>query len=242
PSPTLPIRKRYRGTSEPILDTKTEDDESKAEGSGLGSKESEDKGPESEGEEAAPEGQQHSDTTSPEWSSGSLPVSPSSPAVPTLVASPTDSSPVTVEAESFLAEDPEAGAGEGYSDFRSDTTSPEWSSGSLPVSPSSPTVPTLVASLTDSSPVASPVTVEAESFLAELGAHVEFQGGLVHDRAQRLDALPPTLDEGYDLDLRELYTRLIHDLLVQNTMMQRELQELKDRVTTLEQKGSRRGQ
>ncbi|GJW62974.1 hypothetical protein Tco_0114858, partial [Tanacetum coccineum] len=36
--------------------------------------------------------------------------------------------------------------------------------------------------------------------------------------------------------------RLIHDLLVQNTTMQRELQELRDRVTTLEQEGSRRGQ
>ncbi|GKE15831.1 hypothetical protein Tco_1423408, partial [Tanacetum coccineum] len=28
-----------------------------------------------------------------------------------------------------------------------------------------------------------------------------------HDHAQRLDALPPTLFEGYDQDLRELYTR-----------------------------------
>nr|GEW19674.1 RNA-directed DNA polymerase, eukaryota, nucleotide-binding alpha-beta plait domain protein [Tanacetum cinerariifolium] len=36
--------------------------------------------------------------------------------------------------------------------------------------------------------------------------------------------------------------RLIHDLLVKNTMMQRELQELRDRVTTLEREGSRRGQ
>ncbi|GKD02554.1 hypothetical protein Tco_1177528, partial [Tanacetum coccineum] len=36
--------------------------------------------------------------------------------------------------------------------------------------------------------------------------------------------------------------RLIHDLLVLNTTMQRELQELRDRVTTLEREGGRRGQ
>ncbi|GKC19883.1 hypothetical protein Tco_1022033 [Tanacetum coccineum] len=58
PSPTLPIQNKYQGTSEPILDTKTEDDESKAEGASLGSEESEDEGPDSEGEEVAPEGQQ----------------------------------------------------------------------------------------------------------------------------------------------------------------------------------------
>ncbi|GKB57398.1 hypothetical protein Tco_0913584 [Tanacetum coccineum] len=36
---------------------------------------------------------------------------------------------------------------------------------------------------------------------------VEFQGGLLHDHAQRLNALPPALFEGYDRDLRELYPR-----------------------------------
>ncbi|GJR28633.1 hypothetical protein Tco_1104865 [Tanacetum coccineum] len=46
------------GTSEPILDTKTEGDESKAEGTSLESGESEDEGPGSESEEAAYEGQQ----------------------------------------------------------------------------------------------------------------------------------------------------------------------------------------
>ncbi|GKE32837.1 hypothetical protein Tco_1452159, partial [Tanacetum coccineum] len=55
---TLPIRKRYRGTSEPKLDTETEDDESEAEGAVLKSEESEDEGPGSEGEEVASEEQQ----------------------------------------------------------------------------------------------------------------------------------------------------------------------------------------
>ncbi|GJR75892.1 hypothetical protein Tco_0088257 [Tanacetum coccineum] len=113
--------------------------------------------------------------------------------------------------------------------------------------------------------------------LTELKAQVEFQRGLIYDHAQHLDALPPTLFEGYDRDLRELYTRsmavwdeifsqryrlrrrvdaqratmsqarskdhrLIHDLLVQNAAMQRELQELRDCVTTLERERDRRGQ
>ncbi|GKC99708.1 hypothetical protein Tco_1169983 [Tanacetum coccineum] len=68
-SPTLPIRKRYRGTSELVEDTKEEssDSDTKREGSedkGPGSDDEghglEDKGPSSEEEEekAAPEGQQ----------------------------------------------------------------------------------------------------------------------------------------------------------------------------------------
>ncbi|GKG15007.1 hypothetical protein Tco_0354607, partial [Tanacetum coccineum] len=43
--------------------------------------------------------------------------------------------------------------------------------------------------------------------LTKLGAQVEFQGWLIYDHAQHLDALPPTLFEGYNRDLRELYTR-----------------------------------
>nr|GEV06233.1 hypothetical protein [Tanacetum cinerariifolium] len=52
---TLPTRKRYRGTSEPILDNKTERDESKAEGTDSECEESEDEGLSSESEETAPE-------------------------------------------------------------------------------------------------------------------------------------------------------------------------------------------
>ncbi|GKA74588.1 hypothetical protein Tco_0780890 [Tanacetum coccineum] len=179
--------------------------------------------------------------------------------------------------------------------------SPDWSSGSLPVSPLSPAVPTPVAS-----PVTTPaatIAVDEDEFL-EVGAQLELHGSILHDHMQRLDALPPTLFEGYDRDLRELYTRsgavrdeifsqryrlrcleqeqkratvtfgalwrpmlaldswagyvdaqraemwraryddhrLIHDLLVQHTTMQRELQEIRGRVATLEQERSRREQ
>ncbi|GKA87846.1 hypothetical protein Tco_0809610 [Tanacetum coccineum] len=55
---TLPVRKRYRGTFELILDTKTKGNESEAEGTGSESEESEDEGPDSKGEEAASEDQQ----------------------------------------------------------------------------------------------------------------------------------------------------------------------------------------
>ncbi|GJZ98610.1 hypothetical protein Tco_0671063 [Tanacetum coccineum] len=62
---------------------------------------------------------------------------------------------------------------------------PEWSSGSLPVSPAPSIFPSPVSSpmipLTVPSPVASPATAEIEGFLTELGARVEMQGGLIHD-------------------------------------------------------------
>ncbi|GJW83204.1 hypothetical protein Tco_0156349 [Tanacetum coccineum] len=53
-----PLRKRYRGTSEPILDTEIEGDELEAKGINSESEDSEDEHPRSESEEAVPEGQQ----------------------------------------------------------------------------------------------------------------------------------------------------------------------------------------
>nr|GEW85130.1 hypothetical protein [Tanacetum cinerariifolium] len=49
-------------------------------------------------------------------------------------------------------------------------SSPEWSSGSFPVSPLSLVISTPVASPATSSPAASPDTVNAEDFMADLGA------------------------------------------------------------------------
>nr|GEZ37131.1 hypothetical protein [Tanacetum cinerariifolium] len=189
PSPTLPIRKRYQGTSELILDTKTEDDESKAKGAGSGSKESEDEVPDLEGEEAAPEGQQQS--------------------VPDQhVADKTPTPKIPVRTTRIDHED-----GTVYLDIENDPrscapvqtpASPEWSFGSLLVSPASLTVP---------SPIASPVTapaatiaVDEDEFL-EVRAQLELYRSILHDHTQRLDALPPALFKGYDRDLKELYTR-----------------------------------
>ncbi|GKE03719.1 hypothetical protein Tco_1395737, partial [Tanacetum coccineum] len=89
--------------------------------------------------------------------------------------------------------------------------SPEWSSGSLPISLAPSIVPSPISSpmipLTVPSPIASPVTVEAEGFLTKLGAQVEMQGGLIHDHTVRLRELSPVLFERYDRDIRELFTR-----------------------------------
>ncbi|GKE54124.1 hypothetical protein Tco_1489280, partial [Tanacetum coccineum] len=54
---TLPLRKRYWGTYEPILNTETKGDESEAEGTTSESEESEDEGPDSESEDATSEDQ-----------------------------------------------------------------------------------------------------------------------------------------------------------------------------------------
>ncbi|GJY18540.1 hypothetical protein Tco_0390031 [Tanacetum coccineum] len=58
--------------------------------------------------------------------------------------------------------------------------SPEWTSGSLPISPSHYDVPSPISSpmipLTVASPVATPAIVETEGFLTELGAQVDMQG------------------------------------------------------------------
>ncbi|GKA96687.1 hypothetical protein Tco_0818782 [Tanacetum coccineum] len=77
--------------------------------------------------------------------------------------------------------------------------SPEWTSGSLPISLSHFDVPSPISSpmipLTVPSPVATPATVETEGFLTELGAQVEMKGRLIRDHAVRLEELSPTLFE-----------------------------------------------
>ncbi|GJW19271.1 reverse transcriptase domain-containing protein [Tanacetum coccineum] len=76
---------------------------------------------------------------------------------------------------------------------------PEWTSGSLLISPSHSDVPSPILSpmvpLTVPSPVATPATAETERFLTELGAQVEMQGGLIHDHSVRLEELSPALFE-----------------------------------------------
>ncbi|GKC72496.1 hypothetical protein Tco_1118379 [Tanacetum coccineum] len=77
--------------------------------------------------------------------------------------------------------------------------SPEWTSGSLPISLSPSVVPSPISSpmipLTVPSPVATPATIETEEFLTELGAQVEMHEGLIRDQAIRLEELSPALFE-----------------------------------------------
>ncbi|GKC22292.1 hypothetical protein Tco_1024442 [Tanacetum coccineum] len=82
--------------------------------------------------------------------------------------------------------------------------SPEWSLGSLPGSPSSPVVPSPIASLV-ATPTAT-ISVDKDQFI-EVWAQLELHGSIIHDHTQRLDALPPTLVADIDRDVRELYNR-----------------------------------
>ncbi|GKE22348.1 hypothetical protein Tco_1433860, partial [Tanacetum coccineum] len=89
--------------------------------------------------------------------------------------------------------------------------SPEWTSGSLPISLSLFVVPSPISSpmipLTIPCLVATPATTETKEFLTELGAQVKMQGGLIYDHAIRLEELSPTLFKSYDRDIGELFTR-----------------------------------
>ncbi|GKA69995.1 hypothetical protein Tco_0776059 [Tanacetum coccineum] len=180
-SPTLPIRKRYGGTSESILDTKTEGDELEVEETGSESKASED--------EAADE---------------------------TLGLGYRAARRRALELAEDIAhgtyEDPVDGII--YTDIEcvmSPVRAPiqtqallEWSSGSLPVSLASLTVPSPVASLVTT--LVATIVVDEDKFL-EVGAQLELYGSIHHDHTQRLDALPPTLFEGYGSDFTQLFAR-----------------------------------
>ncbi|GKC10535.1 hypothetical protein Tco_1007317 [Tanacetum coccineum] len=80
----------------------------------------------------------------------------------------------------------------------------EWYSGSLPILPLSSVAPSPIASS-----VATPTTtisVDEDQF-QEVGAQLELHGSILQDHTHRLDALPPTLITDIDRDVRKLYTR-----------------------------------
>ncbi|GKE30593.1 hypothetical protein Tco_1445977, partial [Tanacetum coccineum] len=88
--------------------------------------------------------------------------------------------------------------------------SPEWSSGSLPVSPTPSAVSTPISSsmisLTIPSPIASPMTTPTatipvdEDQLIEIGVQLELYGSILQDHTQRLDAMLPTLFRSLELE------------------------------------------
>ncbi|GJS33597.1 hypothetical protein Tco_0531979, partial [Tanacetum coccineum] len=84
------------------------------------------------------------------------------------------------------------------------SASPEWLSDSLPVLPASLTVPSPVAS-----PATTPLTTIAvdEDELLEVGVQLELHEYILYDHTQRLDALPPTLLESHSQDITELFDR-----------------------------------
>nr|GEV25260.1 hypothetical protein [Tanacetum cinerariifolium] len=124
-------------------------------------------------------------------------------------------------------------------------SSPEWLLGSLPVSSSSPVVPSPIASSVATS--VATISVDEDQFL-EVWTQLELYRSILHDHTQRLDTLPRTLFEGYDRDLMELYTRSgevrdeifsqreNHDLRRQLAVERRERLELTDHVARMDKR------
>ncbi|GJS21506.1 hypothetical protein Tco_0450138 [Tanacetum coccineum] len=251
---TLPPRKRYRGTSEPILDTKTKGDESKVEGTGSESEDSEDEGLDSKIKEAASKDQQQQavpveDTSTDEplgfgygaarrraleLEEGPMPSTfevgqryrslpdqqrvdetptPRLPTCPTWVDPEDGTIYIDIEFDAPLVRAPiQAPA------------LPEWSSGSLLVSPASLTVPPPIAS-----PVTTPAAtleVDEDDFL-EVGAQLE-----LYER--QTDAQRAALWQARYEDQRDILT-----LRMQHAADQRDMQELRERVATLERRMDR---
>nr|GFA03063.1 hypothetical protein [Tanacetum cinerariifolium] len=127
-------------------------------------------------------------------------------------------------------------------------------------------VPSPMISLAVPSPITSPATNEAEGFLTELGAHVEMQGGLIHDHTRyrfrsleheqertvmkfgalwrhvlALEAWIGRVNTRMEDMSRAEYDdhRPVHDMFLQQAALQRELQEMRGRVTDLEQERDR---
>nr|GEY64072.1 hypothetical protein [Tanacetum cinerariifolium] len=308
PSPTFPVRKRYRGTSELILDTDSEEDEEVEES--LDS-DSEIEDAKDEGLTAGEEGPTAGDEgfAAGDEGPGMGVESPSlgvdeavpggqqraSPVVETHVGEPLGLGYGALRRREIASREGKMPSvfevGQGFGSVQK-TKRPEGVSALR-----QPTLTTWI-DLED----ASPATAGAEGFLAELGAQVEIQGGLICDHTVRLEELSPSLFERYDKDIGELFTRsgavrneifsqryrfrsleheyertivmfgalwryvmaleawagrvdtrmidmsraeydvhrLVHDMLLQQAALQRELQEMRGRVTALEQERDRR--
>ncbi|GJX49962.1 hypothetical protein Tco_0276807 [Tanacetum coccineum] len=179
--PTLPLRKRYKGTSKLMENIETKSIESK------------DEGTYSKDEETAPEARRRvleraRDTVPSTYEVGH--VSGSTPnqqleiagETPTLThASQSLPAPVRTSPSSFGI-----------------PASPEWSLESLSVSS---VIPSSVASL-------ALATALDEDVLLEIKTQLELHGSMLHTHSERLDTLPPSRFKGYDRDFTELFSRI----------------------------------
>ncbi|GKD08220.1 hypothetical protein Tco_1187905 [Tanacetum coccineum] len=207
--------KRYRGTSEPMADTKTE------------STESEDEDTDSKDEETAPKARRRALEQARDIMPSTYDVGQGSRSTP--------DQQLEIAGRASLAP----------SSVRT-PTSPEWSLNSPSVSPVIP------------SPVASPAptTTLDKDVLLEIRAQLELYGSVLHTHrdwdyhwclmatdlaleawARYTDAQRGALWQAIYEDRREIY-----DLRRQHSTDQREMQELKDHITRLEQRVDRRGE
>ncbi|GJV33338.1 hypothetical protein Tco_1393738 [Tanacetum coccineum] len=200
-SPTLPIRKRYQGTSELVEDIKDESLDSDTEREG-----SEDKGPGSEEEEVAPEGRQQvapaKDTAVDEplglgyealrrrelvIGEGEMPSMFEVGQSSRSVSEHEGAERISAFRQPTLITWVDLEDGRVYTDIPTyvppaapvqTSPSPEWSFGSLPLSPSSPVVPTLIAS-----PMTTPaatIPVDEDEFL-KVGVQLKLHESILHD-------------------------------------------------------------
>ncbi|GKB86935.1 hypothetical protein Tco_0959207 [Tanacetum coccineum] len=192
--PDLPLRKRYQGTSELVEDDDKEgDDEEEDEemeessDSDSMSEDAEDEGPTEEdedpatGDEGLVVGDEAPDMEVESLSLGKDEAIPegqhrAAPVVETAVGGPLGLGYGALRRQ-------EIALGEGRMPSLFETPpSPEWSPGSLVISPAPSVVPLPISSpmisLTVPSHIASPATAETEGFLTELGAQVEMSGAV----------------------------------------------------------------
>ncbi|GJS27614.1 hypothetical protein Tco_0488234 [Tanacetum coccineum] len=224
PSPssslTLLVQKRYRGTSELILDTDSkgdelgeedtkEDESSDAdderesqglddEGQGL-----EDEGPSIEKEEeAAPKGQQQAVSVANTAASEPLGLGYGA-ARRRALESTEEIAPSTYEVGQSSRFVPDQEGLKRISAFRQPTLVTYVDPKDGRVYTDIPTYVPLAA------PVQTPPSPEWSlgSLPVSPSSLLELHRGILQDHTQRLDALPPTLFEGHDKDLMELYTR-----------------------------------
>ncbi|GKE54731.1 hypothetical protein Tco_1489887 [Tanacetum coccineum] len=196
PSPTLPVRKRYRGMSELVLSTDSEADELGNEEDSLDS-DSGSEGTEDEGPAAGDEDPGMRDEGFGLGEDEAVPEAEEDQRYSTFETDPEDGT-IYIDVPTYPPPAP---------------PSLDWTPGSLPISPSHSDVSSPVSSplisLIVPSPVATPtatIPVDEDQFI-EVGAQLELYGGILQDHTQRLDALSPTLFAEIDRDVRELYTR-----------------------------------
>nr|GEZ06935.1 hypothetical protein [Tanacetum cinerariifolium] len=127
--------------------------------------------------------------------------------------------------------------------------SPEWSLGSLPVSPLSLVVLSPIAS-----PVATPIATISvdEDQVLKVGKQLEIHESILHDHTKRLDTLSPTLFADIDRDVRSCILALWHaiydvqrenyDLRMQLAKERRERLVFLDRVARMERRHESRGE
>ncbi|GKE72952.1 hypothetical protein Tco_1534993 [Tanacetum coccineum] len=209
--PDLPSRKHYRGTFELVEDSEDDDDEEDEEieesmDSDSVSEDAEDEGPTAEDEDPAAEDEGltarghsvKSDGLGLEEEEEAVPGESERPKRVSTFRQPAWTDPedhmIYIDIPNYPLPAPRVQT----------PPSPEWTSGSLPISPSPSDVSSPISSpmipLTVPSPVATLAVVETKGFLTKLGAQVQMQGGLISDHIVRLEELLPALFERYDRD------------------------------------------